>query len=331
MGRAGEAAAEAPPAAGLRHAPAQRIAIRALQALGVAAAVVVVVGMITTTGFFTADNARAIAASSAFVGIVAIGMTVIMISGAFVSLSLGTTAAVTAIFFVYALEFGVGAAIAMSIVLGVLIGGVQGVAIGGWGANPIILTIAAGAIQSGVTVAITEGRTVTPPSDSYEFLNVTPLGLPVSVYVLVALVILTELTMRRTRFGRNVYMMGESRAAARAAGLPLTRIGAGVFGLACGVTAVAGILLGAYNQSASLLLDKTLTYDAIAATLVGGAAVVGGRGAIWRTLLGAVAIATITDLLLLRGYSTGVQIMVKGLIVIGVVLLVHLRTRERTS
>jgi ribose/xylose/arabinose/galactoside ABC-type transport system permease subunit len=305
-----------------------RHVLRAVQALGVVALVVVVIGMITTQGFFSLSNLKAILASVGLVGIVAIGMTVIMISGAFVSLSLGTTAAVTAIFFVYALQFGIVPAIMMTIVLGVAVGAVQGLIIGGWEANPIIVTIAAGAVQSGITVAISHGRTISPANDAYQFLNATPLGLPVSLYVLVGLVAIVEFLMRRTRFGHHVYMTGDSRTAARAAGLPLARIGAGVFGLACGVTAIAGILLGAYNQSASLLLDKTLTYDAIAATLVGGAAVAGGRGAIWRTLLGAVAIATVTDLLLLRGYSSGVQVLVKGLVVLIVVVAVHLRSEE---
>ena len=307
----------------------QRRVLRLLQGLGVLLVVLILAGMVTTQGFFTVGNAKAILSSVSFVGIVAIGMTVIMFSGAFVSMSLGTTAAVTAIFFVYALQLGVFPAIVLTIVLGTLIGAVQGALIGGWSANPIILTIAAGTVQAGITVAFTGGKTVAPPSDAYDFLNATPLGLPVSLYVLVGLVVLVELVMRRSRFGRYVHMVGESRPAARAAALPLGAIGAGVFGLACGVTAIAGILLGAYNQSASLLLDKTLTYDAIAATLVGGAAVAGGRGAVWRTLFGSIAIAVVTDLLLLRGYSTGVQILVKGLVVMVVVVAVHLQSRER--
>ncbi len=101
-----------------RSLPTQRIALRALQVLGVIAVIVLLVGMFTTKGFFSAHNARAIVSSTGFVGIVAVGMTLIMISGAFVSLSLGTTAAVTAIFFVYTLKFGVGAAIVLTILLG---------------------------------------------------------------------------------------------------------------------------------------------------------------------------------------------------------------------
>jgi ribose/xylose/arabinose/galactoside ABC-type transport system permease subunit len=314
-----------------RSGPARRLLLRLLQALAVAAALAVLAGAVTTQGFFTVDNAKAILSSVSFVGIVAVGMTLIMLSGAFASMSLGTTAAISAMVFVSSLQFGVPVALVLTLALGVAIGAVQGVMIGGWAANPIILTIAAGAVQQGAAVAISQGATIAPPDRAYAFLNETPLGLPVSFYVLLAVVAAGELTLRRTRYGRELRMVGENRDAARAAGLRLGRIGAITFGLACGAAAVAGILLGAFNQGASLLVEGSLTYDAIAATLVGGTAIAGGRGAVWRTLLGAVAIATITDLLLLRGYSTGVQVLVKGLLVLLVVLAVHLRSGERAA
>lgn len=303
----------------------RRAALLGLQALLVAFAIALVVLAATTQGFFTLDNARAILASVSFVGLLAVGMTVIMISGSFASLSLGTTAAVTAMFFLTSLQFGIAFAIIATIALGALIGALQGAMVGGWGANPIVLTIAAGAIQEGIAVAVSSGGTVTPDTHAYTFLNDTLLGLPFSFYVLVAVVAATSWLLRRTRFGSEVKMVGESQEAARAAGLRIGLVGTGVFCLA-GVTAgIAGILLGAYNQGATLLLEGSLNYDAIAATLVGGTAIAGGQGSVWRTLLGALVVATITDLLLLRGYSTGIQILFKGLLVIVAVCVVHLR------
>lgn len=324
------AAAQAPGAPVARFLN-QGAAVAVLQVLlGLLAAAVVVLAA-TTQGFFTVDNVRAILSSLGFVGILAVGMTVIMVSGSFVSMSLGLSAAVTAMFFLSSLRFGIAIAILATIALGALIGAVQGAMIGGWGANPIVLTIAAGALQEGIAVAISSGGTITPGNDSYEFLNNTALGLPMSFYVLLVLVAVVAWAMRRTKFGREVFLVGDNRDAARAAGLKLGRIGAGVFGLAGATAAIAGILLASFNQSASLLLEGSLTYDAIAATLVGGASIAGGRGSVWRTLLGALAIATITDLLLLRGYDTGVQILVKGLLVLLVVVLVHLRSEERSA
>ncbi len=102
-----------------------------------------------------------------------------------------------------------------------------------------------------------------------------------------------------------------------------------VFLLAGVCASVTGMLLASFNHGASLLLNRgTLNYDAIAATLIGGTAIAGGRGSVWRTLMGVVLIAIITDLVLLRGYSLGAQIFFKGLIMMAFVLLIHLRSRS---
>ncbi len=307
----------------------QTLILRALQVLGAATALVLFVGMVTTDGFFTLQNFRAILSSTTFVGMVAVGMTIIMIHGSFVSLSLGTTATVAAMLFMFGLQFGIAAAVVMALALGCLIGLAQGLAVGAWAANPIILTIAAGGIQQGAASALSEGSSITPASNSYEFLNATHFGIPLGFYLLLALVVLAELFMRRTRVGRGIYLTGENRAAARAAGLPLGAIGGWVFAAAGTCAALAGIFLGALNHSASLALNSgTLNYDAIAAALVGGTAIAGGHGSVWRALVGALAIATITDLLLLRGYGTGIQILLKGVIVTGMVVALHLSSKR---
>lgn len=306
----------------------RRVILLILQGLVGLAVLALLVGAATTQGFFSVSNLQAILASVGFVGLVAVGMTVIMISGSFVSLSLGIQAAASAIFFVWALKFGVAPAILMTIAFGYAVGAIQGYAIGAFGANPIVLTIAVVAVIEGMVVVFSSGGTLTPPDNSYSFLNHTILGLPLSFYVMLGTVGVGELVMRRTRFGKQVYMVGDNREAAYSAGFPMGRIGIGVFGFAGIAAAIAGVMLGAYNQGASLLLTGSLTYDAIAATLVGGTLVAGGKGSLWKTMVGAIVIATITDLLLLRGYSSGVQIMVKGLLVVVVVVVVHLRSQR---
>jgi ribose/xylose/arabinose/galactoside ABC-type transport system permease subunit len=149
------------------------------------------------------------------------------------------------------------------------------------------------------------------------------------VYVFIAVTIVLAVVMARTRFGRQIYLLGENRVAARAAALPITLLTIGAFGIASLCTAGSGILIGATSANASLLLVGSYTYDAIAAALVGGNAVTGGRGSIARTAAGAIFIATISDMLLLRGYSTGAQILVRGIIVVVVVVLTNLRERSR--
>lgn len=293
--------------------------------------ILVVYGAATTTGFMTVSNLKAILTAASFVGIIAVGLTVIVLSGNLFSLALGQTAAVSAMFFLYSLQVGLALAIVLTLILGLVIGVVQGFAVGAWGANPIIITIGAAGLMEGAAVWLSHGQSIVPPDSetSYERLAQPLFGVPFPVYVFIVLTIALELVMRRTRFGRGIYLLGENRVAARAAALPITLLTTAAFAVTSVFTAGAGILIGATSQNASLLLTGSYTYDAIAAALVGGNAVTGGRGSVLRTAAGAVFIATISDLLLLRGYSTGVQILVRGIIVVVVVVLTNLRERSR--
>jgi ribose transport system permease protein len=289
---------------------------------------ILIVGTFTTTGFMTVENLKAILQASAFVGIIAIGMTVIMLSGNLFSLSLGTTAAVTAITFLWALKFGIASGILLAVLLGLVICAIQGWVVGAISANPIIITIAAGVIQAGATLKLSGGTTIYPPADaSYSWLANRVGGIPFAFIVFVVVTVAVDAILRGTSFGRAIYAAGENKKAARAAAISVATISAGAFAVAGACTGLAGVLIGAANQNASLFIESTYTFDAIAAVLVGGTAVTGGRGSASRTLFGAIVIATISSLLLLRGYSTGIQILVKGVIVLVVVVLVRLGSR----
>jgi ribose/xylose/arabinose/galactoside ABC-type transport system permease subunit len=298
-----------------------------VSAVGVAVTLLVLAAVaVTTHRFLSLDNARAILASSAFVGITAIGATLVMIAGSGVSLAASQTATVVAMFFLATQQLGLAVAVLIALAAGATLTALQGAIVGYWHANPIVLTIAAGFAIGGATTWFSGGTPVYPRTRAFDVLNGTPFGLPLAVYVLLAVTVLAELTLRRTTAGRQMYLVGENRAAARAAGLPVGRVT--VIAWACfGVCiALTGVFLASFNTSATVTLGGTLTLDAIAAVLVGGTAITGGRGSALRTLGGAVLISVISDVLLLRGFSTGVQILVKGILVLAVVVTVHLRT-----
>lgn len=291
-------------------------------------AALVVIGAFTTQGFLTTGNFRSILTATAFVGIMAVGSTLIMLGGSLFSVSLGMTTAVTSILFMYALQFGLVPAIIITLLVGTLIFTIQGAIIGSIGANPIIVTIGAGAIQEGVIGWLSPGDIVPPAGTDIGFLARPILGLPPSVYVFLAVAIVADLCMRHMRFGLQLYMLGENQPAARAAGLPVAALTTAAFAVAGFCVAIAGILIAGFANNVNLQVQGTYTFDVIAAILVGGTAVTGGRGSVGRTVIGALIIATITDMLLLRGASTGMQVLVKGLIVIVVVVLLHLARRE---
>lgn len=281
---------------------------------------------VTTDRFLTVANGRAILAASAFVGITAIGATLIMIAGSAVSLAASQTAMVVAMVFLSTLDLGLPVATGLGLLCGVALTAVQGLAVGYWEANPIVLTIAAGFAIGGLATWRSGGTPVFAEDDGYDVLNSTLLGLPIAAYVLIVVALLAEWMLRRTTAGRQMYLVGENRGAARAAGIPVgrvTTIAWACFGLC---TAITGVFLASFHTSATVSFGGTLTLDAIAAVLVGGTAIAGGRGSALRTLGGAVLISVIANLLLIRGYSTGAQILAKGLLVLVVVVLVHLRT-----
>ncbi len=300
-----------------------------LAALGL---VVLVVLALTTDRFLSVENIKAILSSASIVGIMALGLTFITLIGSLVSLAIAATAVMGAMVFLVELNLGLVPALAISMAAGAAVTALQGLIIGAWGANPVILTIGAGFLLSGITTKASGGVIVQPTGGSWETLNSTPLGVPLGVYVMVALALLYQFVLKRTVLGRRVILIGENRDAARAAGMRIPRITAIAFAIAGASFALGGAFLGAFNKGASAQLEGTATFDVIAAVLVGGTLISGGRGSALRTLAGAIVIATISDLLLLRGFDTGAQILLKGVLVVVVVLATWVASgREGTA
>jgi len=158
-----------------------------------AAVLVVIVGAVGTDGFMTSANFKAILASVGILGIVAVGMTCITLSGNLFSLSLGVTVTVASMTFLAWLDLGVVSALLLSVALGAAICALQGLIIGVLGANPIIVTIGAGSLQLGAAAKFTNGSAVYPDGGGFGWLAGTVAGLPVSVFVLAGLVLILDL------------------------------------------------------------------------------------------------------------------------------------------
>ena len=300
---------------------------RVLVGIGIA---VLIVACLTTPQFLSINNGKAILASASIVGLAALGATFIMIVGSLVSLATAQTMSVIAMVFLAAQGLGLLPAVAIALIAGAVILGIQGALVGAWSANPVVLSIAAAFALTGLATWLTGGSTVYPPADHFRLFNATPFGIPLGVYVFVLAAVAAELVLRKTVRGQQMFMVGENRAAARAAGLPVARIitfawvGGGV------LTAVGAVLLASFNTTATITLGGTITFDAIAAVLVGGTAINGGKGSALRTVFGTLAIAVIANVLLLRGFSTGAQLLVKGLLVLVFVVAVSVQSNRGT-
>ncbi|MDD1475377.1 MULTISPECIES: ABC transporter permease [Micrococcaceae] len=304
---------------------------RAETLLAVATLAVLVYGALTTDGFLTLEGLKATVSGVGILGIVAVGMTCVTLSGSLFCLTLGSTLTISSMAFLSWMSIGVLPALVLTIVMGALVCAVQGLLIGGLAANPIVVTVGLGSLQIGVASWLTNQSTVYPPAGaSYQWLSAVYAGLPLSVYVLVALVLAVAAWLSWSRTGQLIRLVGENSRAARAAGIPVTGTVVAGFVIAGGCAALGGVLLGATDGNATLLSGgDRYTYDAIAAVLVGGAAAGGGRGKVQHTVYGALFIALISNMLLLRGFGGGAQMLVTGVLVLIVLLIFQMRRRVR--
>ena len=290
-----------------------------------------VVGWITTPEFITYRNFQSIVRAAALIGIIAVTMTLITIAGSFFSLSVSQTAAMSAISFAAFLSWGwpVWVAFVSVILLATAVGVLQGgaVALGG---NPIVVTLAVGAVIFGMVAWLTDNKTMRTGTDAAEWIGKSrPLEIPIQTWAFVVITAATAIALTRIRFGREVTLVGANRFAAITAGLRPGRIAVYVFLVSSLGAALAGIFTAAQFSQGRLEYFDGVDIDAI---LVGGAAIQGGEGSATRTALGAVFIAALQNLMVLRGFSFGVRVFFAGLaILVSVSAFTLIRNRRRLA
>lgn len=299
--------------------------------VGGAVVALLLVGWITTPRFVTVDNGLIIVRAASIIGIVAVGLTFVTISGRFFSLSLGETASFSAIAFAFMVSegWGVLVAVILTLVLATALGVIQGAVVAA-GANPIITTLGAGAALFGMSAVLTDNKTMRTGSNAADWVGRgRPFGIPNQTWAFVLLTILAAVVLTKTPFGRRLTLVGSNAAAATAAGLRRGPIAVAAFAIASLGAGLAGMFTAAQVGQGVTDQFPDLTINAIAAVLVGGTVVSGGEGSMFRTALGAVFIGGLDNLLVIRGYSYGVRVTVTGLaVLLGVALFTVLRRRS---
>ncbi|MPZ59568.1 MAG: hypothetical protein GEU91_24455 [Rhizobiales bacterium] len=285
--------------------------------------VVLLAIIFATPGFLAGPSILSLLTTVSFIGCVAIGMTLITISGNIMSFALGATVGVTAMVFILAVNWlGFGPGLVVGLLIGSLLTGLQGLLIGWVRANPIIVSIAALALIYGVTQAFTEKGTIyADPGTVPASVKGKIAGIPIEFIVFLLSAVVAQLILSATRFGRNLFMVGSSFRAAEAVGVSTWRTVTGAYLWAGFFTSLAGIMLAIRYDSANMDYGVAYDYDAIAAVLVGGTAIGGGQGSALRTLAGAMVIASVQVMLLLQGLRQEWQYLAAGLIVLAVIIL----------
>ncbi|HEX3560639.1 MAG TPA: ABC transporter permease [Pyrinomonadaceae bacterium] len=278
----------------------------------------VVINSIFTTNFFDLNNFRNILLQVAPTVLVAVGMTFVIATGG-IDLSVGSVMAIASAVAATQLDRGAGVAILLAVAVAALAGAFNGALISGFRIQPIIVTLALLISGRGVAQVISRGGQLIPFSNpSFEYLGKgTPAGVPVQVIVMVAVVAVAVFVMRATTFGRYVVAVGGNEAAARLAGVKVQRTKIAVYALSGLLAGLAGLIETArLGASDAQKVGLNIELDAIAATVVGGTPLTGGRATVPGTLIGALIMQVITTSFVMNGISYSWSLVIKAAIII---------------
>ena len=243
-----------------------------------------------TDRFLSPINLNNILVQSSVMAVIAMGMTFVIIGGGF-DLSVGSTAALSACTAAMVmLEAGIAAGVVAGILAGAFVGLVNGVIIAYLKVNPFITTLGTMVLFRGVVFLITGGAPVEGseglPSSFVAFGSMRILGIHALVWVPIIFLFVLSWVMHATPYGRQIYATGGGREAAYLSGVPVARITASTY-VVCGALAgVAGVMLAARLQSGQPTAGEFYELTAIAAVVLGGAALHGGEGTLYKSVIG---------------------------------------------
>ncbi|MGW7265989.1 ABC transporter permease [Streptomyces sp. NPDC054842] len=250
--------------------------------------------------FLTGDNLRNMALSSAFLAVVALGMTFVIITGG-IDLSVGSLFALGGVLAAWGSRYGTVVALLLPLVVCGLIGVVNGLLIARSRLAPFIVTLAAMLGARGILLAVTDEGSTTYRVDSDSFFATlgqgSLLGIGVPVWITVALFVLGALVLRRTRFGQYVYAVGGNEDAAALMGAPVARTKIAVYTLSGLCAGLAGALNAAWLVSGVTILGSGMELEAISAVVIGGTLLTGGFGFISGSLVGVLLLKVIQNVI----------------------------------
>lgn len=258
-------------------------------------------------------------------GLIAFGMTFVILTGG-IDLSVGSTLALSSALIAILMVSGVDSMIALLVgcILGAILGAINGLLITLGKMAPFIATLATMTVFRGLTLVITDGNPITNLNGSYAFQLFGLgyfLGIPVPAVTMFITFIILYIILHKTIFGRQTYAMGGNEKAAFISGIKVNKLKIMIYSLAGLMSAMAGAILTSRLNSAQPTAGMSYELDAIAAVVLGGTSLTGGKGRILGTLIGVLIIGVLNNGLNLLGVSSFYQQVVKGVVIIIAVLI----------
>ena len=299
-----------------------RIELQEYALVGVVILLFIAGAILEPDAFPTSDNILNVLRQSSVIGVLAIGMTFV-IATAGIDLSVGSMVAAAAVVGGQFADSGSLAFILGAIGMGMLLGGINAGLIAYGKLVPFIATLAMFAMARGLALWISDKSPVSIfDLDGVRWFGTGEvLGIPSAVIVFLAVAVGGWILLNRTSYGRHVVAVGGNREAARIAGVKVPLIIFSVYVLSGICVAIAAILVSGRLSSASPVIGTLYELDAIAAVVIGGTALSGGRATIVGTVLGVLTFALIFNLMTLMNLAVEIQQVAKGLIIVAAVLL----------
>ncbi|WP_169949194.1 ABC transporter permease [Microbispora sp. H11081] len=297
-----------------------------LNEIGLVGAIVVLFVVLSATapGFLSVTNQLAILRDAATIGVVAWAMTLVIVAGE-IDISIGPAVAFSSVLLAKATgEWHVPFALSvlLCLVVGLLLGAGAGFLRARWGIPSFVATLGLWSALRGLAQYMTDGLPV--PLEANGFLDLLAgsiLGIPTPAIVMAVLFAVFLFVANRTAYGRSVFAVGGNAEAARLAGIGVSRIRVILFATTGLLAAVSGLLLAARLGSGNGGASVGLEFDVIAAVVIGGTSLAGGKGSLLGTLLGVAFITVIGNGLVLLGVNAFFQDVVRGVIIVGAVLI----------
>jgi ribose transport system permease protein len=294
----------------------------------IALIVLCIVLSVLSPHFLKVKNILNILLQSATIGIMAVGASFVIISGG-IDLSNSSIMALTGVFAALIQSKSLALSILASLAAGLLFGYLNGVIITKMKVQPFILTLGSGMVLRGLAFVITNGEPIYGVSDAFYTIGGGSIGIiPVPVLILFVIIILAQILLKHRKFGRYTYALGGNEEAARLSGIKTDSIKISVYCISGILAALSGIILTARLISADCTAGTGYEMDAVAAVVIGGTSLKGGKGTIIGTVIGILLIQVVSNGLNILDVSPYVQKVVKGAIIMLAVMSDRLQVKE---
>lgn len=279
---------------------------------------VIVIGAISPD-FRTVNNFLSLLRQSAINGLIAFGMTCVILTGG-IDLSVGSVLALTSIICAHTIKIGLPAPLSMLIALifGIILGTISGLMVTKSRLQPFIATLITMTGYRGLTMILSGGKPISRLGNNLLLNQIGKgsfLGIPVPVWILIIFFAIFLFILKKTVLGRQIYATGSNAKAAELAGINVNNIKLIVYAVSGFMASLSGLILVSRLGSAQPTLGSGYELDAIAAVALGGTSMTGGRGKIMGTLIGILIIAVLNNGLNIIGVSSYYQDVVKALVI----------------